>query len=303
MIILLVLVSAKFKDFKTYDLMISNLKRGASKMISTYQAIKLKKSPYRISTSLSDNQLYTEFCAKASIDSNLFKNFRRNEIYCQVLEHLNESEGQLYLAEILKIKPELITTFDSFKANDLWGNPRVYHYEGTGEISPTTLRYIKVLGDLLNLFEDLNDFNICEIGVGYGGQCKAINAKTSPSSYTLVDIKPALMLTQRYLDNYILHSKLDYKTLNELNNTGYDLVISNYAFTELPRDFQDAYLNKIILNSKRGYITYNDINPEYFKSYKVEELLSIIPGSYTIDEKPLTHGNNCIIVWGTSCRQ
>jgi phospholipid N-methyltransferase len=142
--------------------------------------------------------------------------------------------------------------------------------------------------------------NICEIGVGYGGQCRIINSVTSPDKYTLVDIKPALSLTQRYLDNYILNSVVRYKTMNELEIQNYDLVISNYAFSELPRSIQDVYLSKIILNSKKGYITFNEISPGYFNSYKREELIDIIPNSLIIEEKPLTHPKNCIIVWGVN---
>ena len=89
-------------------------------------------------------------------------------------------------------------------------------------------------------------------------------------------------------------------TMNELEKNNYDLVISNYAFTELPRHIQEIYLEKVILNSRRGYIIYNDINPAEFKSYKKEELLKVIPGSRIIDEVPLTHPNNCVIVWGTN---
>lgn len=278
--------------------MINILKRSVSKIISTYKDIKYNKNLHRLSTSLSDNQLYTEFCAKASFDSNLFKNFRQNEIYCQVLEHVTKYEGQLYLNEIFSTKAELMQLTESFRLNDQWGNPRMYKYEGVGKISPTTLRYVKVLGDLLNLFDNLHKFDICEIGVGYGGQCRIVDSVSKPKTYTLVDIKSALMLTQRYLDNYILHSKLKYKTMNELSPKGYDLVISNYAFTEMPRDIQDVYLTKIIINSKRGYITYNDINPDYFKSYSADELLEIIPSSKRIDERPLTHEKNCIITWG-----
>ena len=86
--------------------------------------------------------------------------------------------------------------------------------------------------------------------------------------------------------------------MNELEIQNYDLLISNYAFSELPRSIQDVYLKKIILNSKRGYITYNEIVPESFNSYKKEELLNVIPNSFIIEERPITHENNCIIIWG-----
>lgn len=225
----------------------------------------------------------------------VFSNFRRSLIYKQILEHVSFNLGQEYLNEI----PEtLLKDIDLFKKNDNWGNPELYYYPQIGKISPTTLRYLKVLGDLLSLFKQLDGMNICEIGVGYGGQCRIVNCIAAPERYTLVDIKPALMLTQRYLDNFITNSILKYATMNELEKQSYDMVISNYAFSELPRDIQNVYLEKVILESKRGYITLNEITPEYFKSYKREELIEIIPNAQILEEKPLTHRNNCIIVWG-----
>ena len=192
----------------------------------------------------------------------------------------------------------LLGEMEKFRQNDLHGSPCVYQYPNVGAISPSTLRYVKILSDLKNMFQSLDGLDVCEIGVGYGGQCRIINAQYVPAAYCLVDIKPALLLAQRYLDNYPLKSTLSFSTMNELEKNNYDLVISNYAFTELPRQIQESYLEKVILNSRRGYITCNDINPAEFKSYKKEELLKLTPGAQIIDEAPLTHPNNCVIVWG-----
>jgi putative sugar O-methyltransferase len=241
---------------------------------------------------------YPEFCLKASNDMLVFSNFRQNDIYRSILEHVNVETGQLYLDEILKMRKELSIDMDKIKENDLYGNPDLYEYNGIGKICPSTLRYTKVLVDLLRMFNSLDGYKIAEIGVGYGGQCRIINSISRPTDYTLIDIKPALLLAQCYLDGYILSSTMKYKTMNELAKENYDLVISNYAFTELRREIQDVYLDKIILNSKRGYITYNEITPDYFKSYNKNELISIIPDSHIIEEIPLTHKKNCIIVWG-----
>ena len=186
---------------------------------------------------------------------------------------------------------------DKIKANDLYGNPSFSQYKTIGKICPSTLRYAKVMADLLNHFDSLDGLKIAEIGVGYGGQCRVINAITKPEEYTLVDIRPALLLAQIYLDGYILASVMKYTTMNELRKEAYDLVISNYAFTELRRDIQDVYLEKIILNSKHGYIIYNDITPEWFRSYKKDELVKIIPNARITEETPKTHERNCIIVW------
>jgi putative sugar O-methyltransferase len=241
---------------------------------------------------------YPDFCLKASNDMLVFSNFRQNKIYRQILEHVNTKTGQLYFDEIVKTRKSLLDDIDKIKENDLYGNPDLYEYSGIGKICPSTLRYAKVLADLLNSFNSLDKFKIAEIGVGYGGQCRAINSIAKPKEYTLIDIKPALLLAQCYLDGYVLSSTIKYKTMNELEKKDYyDLVISNYAFTELRREIQDVYLERVILNSKCGYITYNEITPEYFKTYKKNELISIIPNSYIIEEMPLTHPKNCIIIW------
>ncbi|MEI6444872.1 MAG: putative sugar O-methyltransferase [Nostocales cyanobacterium ELA583] len=250
-----------------------------------------------ISTSLSDNQIYPQVCIEASNDYRSFNSFRRNPIYNEILEHISENQGREYL-NIISKDPDVLSAINNFKLNDEYGSPIMYEYSGIGIISPTTLRYIKVLADLKKHFQTLNSLNICEIGVGYGGQCRIINAYYSPSMYCLVDIQPALSLAQRFLDNYIIHSVLTYKTMNELSQRDYDLVLSNYAFTELPRSVQDIYLNKVILRSKRGYITYNETTPSEFNSYKSGELIEIISGSRIFKEEPLTHPKNCIIVWG-----
>jgi len=250
-----------------------------------------------VKTSLSDNEKYPNFCLAAANNQLVFKKFRQNKIYRKVLEHVDTKTGGLYLEEIIKTKPDLMNEMEKIKANDLYGNPELYNYKNSGRICPSTLRYAKVLADLLNCFGILDGVKIAEIGVGYGGQCRVINAIAKPAEYTLVDIKPALLLAQTYLDHYILSSLMKYTTMNELKKETYDLVISNYAFTELRRDIQDVYLEKIILNSKHGYITYNDITPEWFRSYKKEDLVRIISGARIIDEIPKTHERNCIIIW------
>jgi len=77
--------------------------------------------------------------------------------------------------------------------------------------------------------------------------------------------------------------------MNELAPEDHDLLVSNYAFTELPRSIQDVYFRKVVSRSKRGYITYNEITPPEFRSYKAPELVEMIPGAHVLKEEPLTH--------------
>jgi putative sugar O-methyltransferase len=248
-------------------------------------------------TSITDNFDYPEFCLKASLDSSIFRDFRRNEIYNSALEHDSFEQGQEYLEAIKKSPSNVLSKIDEFRKNDRIGNPRVFDYEGIGTIVPATLRYIKILSDLESEFGSLDNFNICELGVGYGGMCRIISSYFNVKSYRLVDLKPVLSLAQKYLDHYILNTTLSYKTMNELPKENYDLVISNYAFTEMRREIQDVYLEKVVLSAKKGYFTYNEINPEDFNSYTKEELIKIIPDIKVIEEVGILHHKDCILVW------
>jgi hypothetical protein len=194
--------------------------------------------------------------------------------------------------------PYLVQGIEKFRANDLPGSPLVYHYDGIGQLSPTTLRYIKILGDLQNLFGSLGGMRIHEIGVGYGGQCRVIQAAEQPALYTLIDLQPALALAQRYLDHFALAFPVAYITMNELQPCTSDLVISNYAFSELRRDIQEIYLSRLIQHSKRGYMLLSKINPDDFNSCSYDELVAAIPGSRLLREEPLTYPGNALLVWG-----
>ena len=123
--------------------------------------------------------------------------------------------------------------------------------------SPTTLRYIKVLSDLLQFFGSLDGMNIVEIGGGYGGLCKIISDFSRIESYTLVDLKPALDLSKRFLNEFSINN-VGYITEKDLSCVKqYDLVISNYAFSEICRDTQNLYMKNILEKSSRGYLLCN----------------------------------------------
>jgi hypothetical protein len=258
---------------------------------------KAQRDEIRISTSLSDNQAYPQVCLDAANDYRVFNEFRRHPVYNAILEHVSESQGAEYL-ELLARDPDLLREIGTFRANDRHGNPRVFDYPGIGAVSPTTLRYVKVLADLRRLFGPLDGLNVCEVGVGYGGQCRIVNAWFAPASYTLVDIQPALALAQRFLDHFGLDTRLVYRTMNELAPADYDLLISNYALTEMPRAIQEIYIRKVVSRSTRGYVTYNEITPPEFRSFKAPELVERIPGAHVLPEEPLTHPRNCVLVWG-----
>ena len=250
-----------------------------------------------LKTSLTDNFDYPQFCLQASLDYSKFRSFRQNQIYNAALEHDSFEQGLEYLQATKESGYNVLSKIDEFRKNDLIGNPQVFDYDGIGTIAPPTLRYIKILSDLECEFGTLDNFNICEIGVGYGGMCRIISSYFNVRSYTLVDLKPVLSLAQRYLDHYPLNTTLIYRTMNELHKDSYDLVISNYAFTEIRREIQQVYLEKVVIPAKRGYITYNEINPEDFNSYTKEELMEMIPQIRIKPEVGILHPKDCTLVW------
>jgi hypothetical protein len=255
-------------------------------------------SEFSFATSLTDNGKYPQLCAKAIEDDALFYDFRRNPIYNFALEHDSPEMGLEYL-EIAKELQLFDSHIEEFKRNETVGNPVTVNYDQIGEISPTTLRYIKVLRDLEYEFDTLNDLHICEIGVGYGGLCRIIDSYfESVASYSLVDLPSVLGIARKYLSYFKINTPIIGKTINELTTEdSYDLVISNYAFTELKREVQDIYLQKVILKAKRGYITYNAINLPDFNCYTIDELTAIIPNVKILREIERTHPEDRILVW------
>lgn len=245
--------------------------------------------------SVSDFDSYRNFCKLAASDENVFSTFKRSSIYTEILEHCSYEQGKAYLDWSLNNKNFNLDKLQIAKNNDKLGNATLGSYEyPIGSISPNSLRYLKVLLELESLFGNLSDKNIIEIGVGYGGQCKLITEAFQIKNYYLVDLEEPLALAKKYLNNESFH----YLTMENLpeNNT-YDLVISNYAFSECNKDVQSNYIKNIIKNSKHGYITFNNIS-HFFNvdSYSKEELLTFFNFTEII-EYPLTSKDNTIFIW------
>ena len=219
-----------------------------------------------------------------------------------MVEYLSPEVGQKCFEYIMRNNALKLSEeeWNFFLRSDSIGNPFIGEYTfGDWKIigSPSTLRYVKVLIDIVSLF-DVDKFKtVTEIGVGYGGQCRVLMNALPISRYNLVDLPEVLALTEKFLTALNQTGDLRYIDGTHLyHDAPCDLVISNYAFSELTRAVQDIYIRKIIRRAKAGYITWNTI---WDKGYSLEEFLSIIPDAKTIPEEPLTAQGNCIVVWGT----
>jgi hypothetical protein len=247
-------------------------------------------------TSISDYKEYKEICLNASNDDEVFANFRRNHNYTPILEHTSYDLGKGYIEWLLKNNFDT-TQIDKLKLNDVQGGAILEQYdEPFGQICPSTLRYTKVMHEMELMFGGFDNKHIIEIGVGYGGQCKLIMDQWAPASYTLVDLPEVLALSQRYLrdSNY---SNVYYLTQDQLpTDKEYDLVISNYAFSECERSIQMGYVNDVMKKSESGYITFNTISHLFnIDSLSKEEFQTLMNCSEK-GEEPAS-GANCIFYW------
>ena len=245
-----------------------------------------------------DYSKYAGICHRAVENDEMFGSFKRHPTYTQMLEHVTYEYGLDYLGEIKKDNGWLLSHINKFITNDNIGNPTRFWYEELGfYISPTTIRYIKVLSDLLTLFGDMNGMDIVEIGVGYGGQCKIISDIVNFKSYTLIDLPPIIALADKCLHRQGVKDFIS-RSIDNSTQVHYDLCISNYAFTEIGRGYQEFYAENIINNSDMGYITCN-----YFGLMNADEalteteVLAMKPNGVKIPEIPLTSPHNFIYTW------
>jgi putative sugar O-methyltransferase len=252
--------------------------------------------------SITELSSYPTFCQQAATQNGVFKNFRNHPIYQQALEHVDYTTGKKYLDHVLQNSPEFIKLFDQFRKNDAIGNPKVYNYQEYGWFAPTTLRYIKVASDIKRKFGDTKHMHVVEIGGGYGGQCKILADVLGFASYTIIDLPPCIALTQKYLSEQQVDNVYFFDR-NQVADAGqYDLVISNYAFSEIDNTEQSLYIKYVIKNTPRGYMTMNFIAP-HLNSMSLEQMTQILHDQgyqTTIDpEYPNTHPKNRILSWTT----
>jgi len=188
---------------------------------------------------------YSQICIEAVENDDVFNKFKKDPRYTAILEHVSIEQGKLYAQDILdyEIDEDLI---NSFKENDIVGGSSIFNYgEPFGRISPSTLRYVQNALDISYFFGEGDLNKIVEIGGGYGGLCKTINCLCDFGEYHIYDMEAASKLQEKYLSYF------------EIDGKDIDLLISNYAYSELSENLQDLYYNNVIKNSKKVYMILN----------------------------------------------
>lgn len=251
----------------------------------------------------SENGNYASAVTRALKNQKAFDNFKRSYLYREILEHVSEDQGRVYL-DILEARNDSILSQarSTVLVSDQVGNPIKYRYERyENPLSPTTLRYLKVASDLKILFGSSLG-KVAEIGCGYGGQTLVNDQLLDVKSARLFDLPFVNKLIERYLNAHLLNGAYATTVINKEGPRDYDLVISNYAFSELPKTLQLAYIKKVLANSKKGYLTMNSGlgNDRSTGKLALSDLTELLPEFRVIEEEPLTADQNYIIVWGHS---
>ena len=194
-----------------------------------------------------------------------------------------------------------------FLENDSVGNPYLSRFDfGDSMViaSPTTLRYVKVLVDVLTLFDATKIRTVTEIGGGYGGQCRILMNFLPIARYNLVDLPEALALAEKFLTALDAAGNVRYLDGTHIyNDAPCDLVISDYAFSELSKSAQEVYLEKILSKARAGYVTWDGdffAEADLYDGWTLEEFVTRLPFEATIlPENPVTTAEtNRVVIWG-----
>lgn len=241
---------------------------------------------------------YPSFAYKVAFDNQLFNNFRNEKSCIEVVETVNYELGLKFEKIIKDNYSNLLSKLDYISLQDSLGNPIRYNFS-IGYFSPTTLRYIKIAGDIISFYKNIHKMSIVEIGGGYGGQCKIINDISGFSNYTIIDLPECSHLINKYLNYFNIKN---FKTVSNSNveQIKSDLIISNYAIAEISRDEQIIYIDKILNHALFGYIIYN-YNDSPIKPFTLKEFVKKINIKnrkiIVLREIPITGPNNYLIIW------
>lgn len=220
---------------------------------------------------------YLETCRRAVEDDEVFAKFKSLQGYKNILEHVTPGQGQEYLDIAMSMSEEgLLENLDKFKENDEIGTPDKFSYDKVGEISPTTIRYIKNVFEMATLLQDVPISRVVEVGGGYGGLCKTLSVVCDFDEYILIDLPEAVAVQEKYLQCFPeLYKKCKFISCDDLEEVkDVDLFISNYALSECDYDTQEVYYDKLVANSKFAYIIYNLVNFNDFYYNKFTERMS-----------------------------
>lgn len=120
---------------------------------------------------------------------------------------------------------------------------------------------------ICQIFDMHTGMRIVEIGGGYGYLARLIVERIKVGCYHIIDLPEVCELQRRYLKG------LPVESFEQPTGKIYDLVISNYALSEILDN--KLYIDEVLRMSKSGYVT---CNTDYFKPDWETTRIPDIPG-------------------------
>lgn len=252
------------------------------------------------SSSVSDVDSYLSV-VRAVLRGDCDHNFRACAQYQHVLEHISYELALEYLQRLENWIPwrRLMASELSNQFKEI-GSPPTYPFRTAGKsqvLNPTFIRYAHVAKDLEELFGPLTQLKVGEIGVGFGGQAAVSHDVAALNDWVLFDLPDVNELAKWFLS--ITSPRLQIETVDGRNplRAEVDLLVSNYAFSELRRDVQEAYMENVIQHSPRGYMLWNRLSETRLDGMTAESFVDRIRNARLQPESPLSFKGNVLITW------
>ena len=264
--------------------------------IPSTRAVRAKVKSALAGSSLSDHGTYRTACITAASDDLTFADFRRSAgPYRDILEHVSSDLAKEYAGDLQRGAP-LSSADKNLLISDLVGNPRVINVDGLGPVPVSTLRYLSVARRVQQDLQPEPGCHVLEIGVGYGGLVRILGALIPRVRFTLVDLPETLALARRYLAESGVTAPVEYIASNRVRTISSDVLVSNYALSELRRPVQDKYMAAFVSNAKSGYVTWNSISPRTYRSLTPRDFARAVHGRIS-PEEPESFPGNKVITW------
>jgi hypothetical protein len=248
-------------------------------------------------SSLSDHKAYREACVTAAADDEIFSRFRSSGgAFQDILEHVSLDLAKAYTRELNLPVGASETELRLLQA-DVVGAPLLEGIPGVGLVSRSALRYLCVAQQMREYLQLSGATHILEIGVGYGGQVRVLADVVPGARFTLVDLPETLALARRYLQASGVTAPVEYVAANRIRSVSADVVICNYALSELRRKVQTRYIDAFVDPASSGFVTWNHISPRAFRSLTASDFAAMV-GGRLIDERPLSYPGNQVVLWG-----
>lgn len=217
------------------------------------------------------------------------KDFRRDPYICTVIENSTQAGAMVDIEYINKNYRYLWNYVEKYRTSDKVGNPDIFYFEKIGNFSPSTIRYIKALGDVEKYFCGLEGSHIAEIGPGYGGFAKIIHDKIMPNpvKYTCFDLIDCFEMQGKFLNKFNIHPT--FGRIDDLRPPNcFDLIIASCSWSELELPLRVKYIDNVISRARNGYFILN-----YDTEENIQLLKEKLPGKEFIQDTD----NPCIFIF------